>query len=75
MTYIDGNEPEFLLMQGDDDVIVSPSQTVLLHNALLETGAKATRYSLTGAGHASGDFDSEETLTVMADFIKKVIAS
>ena len=74
MIYVDGNEPEFLLMQSDD-VIVSPSQTVLLHNAFLETGVEATRYSLTNAGHASGGFDSEEAFTVMTDFIKKVTAS
>lgn len=43
--------PPFLLLHGDDDRIIAPAQTELLHEALLAAGADSTRYLLTGAGH------------------------
>jgi acetyl esterase/lipase len=43
--------PPFLLLHGDDDRIISPAQTGLLHRALTGAGAESTRYELAGAGH------------------------
>jgi dipeptidyl aminopeptidase/acylaminoacyl peptidase len=50
-TYVDAAGPAFLLFHGDDDRIISPSQTLLLHTALRAKGADSTRYVLRGAGH------------------------
>ena len=69
LTYIDGGEPPFLIMHGSEDVVVSPSQSLLVHNALLENGVESTRYSLTGSGHGSLGFDSEEALSIIVDFL------
>ena len=43
--------PPFLLLHGSADNLVSPSQTLLLHSALLASGVESTRYVLDGAGH------------------------
>jgi acetyl esterase/lipase len=51
VTHIDGSEPAFLEFHGSADNIVSPSQTLLLHNALRSAGVDSTRYVLDGAGH------------------------
>ena len=51
--------PAFLLLHGTADPVISPSQTLLLHEALRAHGADSTRVVLVGAGH--GD------LAVLAD--------
>ena len=52
MSYISGKSAPFLLMHGDQDKLVSPSQTELLHAALREHGIESTRYVVEGATHA-----------------------
>jgi acetyl esterase/lipase len=49
--YVDSSDPPFLLFHGTADKLVSPSQTLLVHNALRARGVESTRYLLTGAGH------------------------
>ncbi|MEV6644399.1 alpha/beta hydrolase [Amycolatopsis sp. NPDC051371] len=49
--YVHAEAPPFLLFHGTDDRLVSPSQTLLPHNALLAAGASSTRYLLAGARH------------------------
>ena len=44
MTYISKNTPPFLLLHGDKDQLVSPSQTEKLHKALIAKGIDSTRY-------------------------------
>ncbi|WP_330186339.1 alpha/beta hydrolase [Dactylosporangium sp. AC04546] len=51
VTYVDPTDPAFLLLHGDDDRLVSPSQTLLVHNALRANGVDTTRYVVKGAGH------------------------
>ena len=43
--------PAFLLLHGDDDRIIPPAQTLLLHQALRAAGADSTHYLVAGAGH------------------------
>jgi acetyl esterase/lipase len=43
--------PPFLLFHGSADRVVSPSQTLLLHAALLAHGVDSIRYVLDGADH------------------------
>jgi acetyl esterase/lipase len=51
VTYVSSSDPPFVLLQGTDDHIVSPSQTVLMLDALRAKGVPSTRYALTGANH------------------------
>ena len=48
---IDASTPPFLLLHGDDDRIVSPRQSLILHRALTNAGVPSRRLVLAGAGH------------------------
>ena len=71
MTYVSAGDVPFLFFHGSDDRIVSPSQTLLLHNALRAAGVDSTRYVIDGAGH--GDLGESaqlwSTTTVMGDLV------
>lgn len=69
--YIDGDEPPFLHLHGDADLLVSPSQSVHLHEALLAAGVSSTRYNAAGAGHGDDDFRSEAALDTVIGFMDK----
>ncbi|WP_369369809.1 carboxylesterase family protein [Promicromonospora sp. Populi] len=56
VTYIDGTEPPFLNYHGTNDTLISPSQTLLTHDALLAAGVPSTRYLVQGAGHGDLSF-------------------
>lgn len=56
ITYVDATDPPFLLEHGSLDVIISPSQTLLLHTALRAAGVDSTRYVLKGASHGDLSF-------------------
>jgi acetyl esterase/lipase len=51
ITYIKRSDPPFLIFHGNNDRIVSPSQTLKLQNALRAAGVPSTRYVVDGAGH------------------------
>jgi acetyl esterase/lipase len=51
ITHVTTSAPPFILLQGSKDQLVSPSQTLILFNALRAKGVDATRYVLTGANH------------------------
>jgi acetyl esterase/lipase len=75
--------PPFLLLHGDDDRIVAPVQTELLHRALLAAGADSTRYVLVGAGHGplsltrrqAQQWTSVQVLTIIKDFLDRHLRS
>jgi acetyl esterase/lipase len=61
LTYIDKSDPPFLIFHGSDDRLISPSQTLRLHNALRAAGVASTRYVLDGAGHGDLAFIGNPT--------------
>jgi acetyl esterase/lipase len=71
MTYVGPSDVPFLFFHGSDDRIVSPSQTLLLHNALRAAGVNSTRYVIEGAGHGElgGQPQLWSTTTVMDDLV------
>jgi acetyl esterase/lipase len=81
LTYIRADAPPFLIFHGSKDRLVSPSQTLMLHNALLAAGAHSTRYVLDGADHGDlafmGDkksglpWSAQETMDIIVDFLKR----
>lgn len=48
---IKGSVPPFLILHGTQDRLVSPSQTLRLHNALRAAGSDSTRYLIDGGNH------------------------
>ena len=79
LTYVKRSSPPFLIFSGNQDRIVSPSQTLRLHNALRAAGAPSTRYVLDGAGHGdlafAGDpnaglpWSSKQTMGIIVRFL------
>lgn len=59
LTYIDHADPPFLIFHGSQDRLVSPSQTLRLHNALRAAGVDSRRYVLDGAGHGDLAFAND----------------
>jgi acetyl esterase/lipase len=49
--YIHPNAPPFLIFHGNQDRMVSPSQTLILNDALLAAGVHSARYVVDGAAH------------------------
>jgi acetyl esterase/lipase len=82
LTYIEANAPPFLIFHGSQDRLISPSQTLLLHNALVAAGVHSTRYVLEGAGHGDlafmGDFaaglpwSTRQAMGIIIDFLKAI---
>jgi acetyl esterase/lipase len=85
-TYVTSETPPFLHFHGSADNVVPPSQSLLLHTALLEHGVESTRYVLTGAKHGDlsamlGDpqsalaWSTEETLGYITGFLAEHLRS
>jgi acetyl esterase/lipase len=83
LTYVGASKPPFLFFHGTQDRIVSPTQTLILHNALSAAGSRSIRYVLEGAGHGDmsfmGDSESglpwstEKTMDIIVDFLRASI--
>lgn len=73
ITYISKQTPPFLLMHGDKDTLVSPSQTEILHQALVAHGIESTRYVVKGAQHGGVYWVQPEVMQVVIDFFDKYL--
>jgi acetyl esterase/lipase len=51
LTHVSSSSPPFVLLRGSADQLVSSSQTLILHDALLAKGVDSTRYVVEGANH------------------------
>lgn len=71
VNYVDKNDPPFLFIHGSADQLVSPSQTLLVHNALQKAGVESTRYVITGANHGGPHFSDPKVIEIMVDFLNK----
>ena len=67
VTYIDKNDPPFLIVQGEKDQSVNPEQSKLLSSRLTAAGVKNELIIVPGAPHYGVMFD--------ADYIRKSIFS
>jgi acetyl esterase/lipase len=83
LTYIKAGAPPFLIFHGSQDRLVSPSQSLILHKALIAAGANSTRYVLEGAGHGDLSFlgdtkaglpwSTNQTMRIIVDFLNHSI--
>jgi acetyl esterase/lipase len=82
LKYIQANAPPFLIFHGNRDRLVSPSQTLILHDALRAAGVRSNRYVLDGAGHGDltfmGDTQSglvwstNKVMNLVVDFLNRL---
>lgn len=83
LTYIRPSTTTFLIFHGSQDRIISPSQTLILHNALTAAGVSSKRYVLKGANHGDmafmGDteaglpWSTNQVMGIIVDFLKREI--
>ena len=66
--YLAGDEPPFLIMHGDQDLVVPPLQSQLLYDALKRVAVDATLYWVEGAGHG---FSGPEIDRMVDDFFDR----
>lgn len=60
LTYIDSGDPPFLFIHGEDDTLVFPEQSRLLHEALIKKGVRSELRLVKGMGHGlRGDRPTE----------------
>jgi acetyl esterase/lipase len=59
---VSGDEPPFLIFHGTRDRLISPSQTLRLHTALLAAGVDSRRYLLRDADHGDMPFLGDPAL-------------
>lgn len=69
ITDISGNEPPFLIMHGDNDMLVPWGQSDILAKALIDAGNEVTMKTIHGAGHEDRRFYSPENRRLMLDFL------
>jgi acetyl esterase/lipase len=82
LTYIQADAPPFLIFHGNQDRMVSPSQTLILHDALVAAGTRSTRYVVDGAAHGDlsfmGDAQSgllwstNKVMNLIVDFLNRL---
>lgn len=68
-TYVDGDEPPFLLVHGSEDPIVPHEQSIYLRTALRDAGSSVRLHTVGGAGH--GGFEDSETDRLVDDFLDR----
>lgn len=61
ITFIDGTEPPFLIIHGEEDSLVPLHQSQILHNALLAAGVSSELLVVKDGDHGyGGDFSADE---------------
>ena len=69
--YIGKDSAPMLLMHGDADRVVSPSQTDLMFQALKQHGIEAERYVIPGAQHGGIYWVQDQVLDVIVNFFDR----
>ncbi|CAH0146383.1 Acetyl esterase [Peribacillus simplex] len=71
ITYITKDAPPFLILHGDKDALVSPNQTEILHENLINKGVDSTYYVVKGAGHGGTHWVQPKVTKILINFLDK----
>ena len=71
LTYIDRNDPPFLIMHGDNDQLVPLGQSIILAKALIDAGVEVTMKTVHGAGHEGPQFRNAESRRLIEEFLSR----
>jgi acetyl esterase/lipase len=71
LTYIDKNDPPFLIMHGNNDQLVPLGQSVILAKALIDAGVEVTMKTIAGAGHEGPQFRNAESQRLIEEFLSR----
>jgi acetyl esterase/lipase len=70
VTYVDRNDPPFLIIHGEKDELVSPNQSRLLSSWLKVSGVQNELIIVKGAPHFGVIFDSDEVRNKVISFLR-----
>ena len=73
ITYVDKDDPPFLIIHGDNDRTVPFNQSEALHAALKSAGVASTIHIITGAGHGGPEFAKPEIGRMQSDFLLQLL--
>jgi acetyl esterase/lipase len=73
VSYVDENDPPFLIIHGEKDDLVSTRQSQLLHSWLKVKGVPTELIVVPDAPHFGPMFDVEDIRMKVIDFLKKVL--
>ncbi|MCA9139724.1 MAG: alpha/beta hydrolase fold domain-containing protein [Planctomycetales bacterium] len=73
ITYVDKDDPPFLIIHGSNDPTVPPNQSESLYKALQSAGVESTLHVIDGARHGGPEFSQPEIKDQQIDFLKKVL--
>ena len=71
LTYVDKNDPPFLIMHGDNDQLVPLGQSIILAKALIDAGVEVTMRTIPGAGHEGPQFRNAESQRLIEEFLSR----
>jgi acetyl esterase/lipase len=70
VTYVDKNDPPFLIIHGEKDDMVNPQQSKLLHSWLSASGVQSELIIVKDAPHYGTMFDVDEIRNKVVGFLK-----
>ena len=73
LTYVDKTDPPFLIMHGDNDMLVPWGQSVILAKALIDAGVEVTMKTIPGAAHEDPKFRAPENQRIVEEFVSRFI--
>lgn len=73
ITYIDKDDPPFLIIHGSADPTVPANQSEALHEALQKAGVKSKLHIIEGAGHGGPQFGEPEIRKMQLEFLKQLL--
>lgn len=71
--YVTHDAPPFLIVHGEQDLLVSCNQSELLFDALKKARANVTFYKIAGAGHGDPAFNSDMMRAAVLAFLDKYL--
>jgi len=71
VSFVDENDPPFLIIHGENDDLVSPMQSYLLNSWLQVKGIRSELMIVPGAPHYGSMFDADEIRVKVLNFLKK----
>lgn len=75
VSYVDENDPPFLIIHGEKDDLVSPRQSQLLSSWLTVMDVPNEMIVVPGAPHFGVMFDSDEVRAKVLDFLRKELSN
>lgn len=74
ISYIDKDDPPFLIIHGSEDPTVPLNQSQALHASLEKANVECKLHVIEGAKHGGREFRSPEIRTMQVDFVSRVFS-